>query len=247
MSDTHLKRKLIRLAYQKPALRPHLLPLVKDARADDLKRLVKKLREIVNGQIELLQKLRSRVVELGGRHTQFDADPVLDEIDDITKKSWIFDSSLGDIVKLLEKAETQLSKLAVDWGKLKEVDLGQWLVWLSVALTAIVPAVITIYSKSDELVRYLLNKPLSEDAQQDVLDLIKASEGIHKIPMAINKAVSEVLVALGRQKDLQGFQEMEKAFKKVHKLSAPGSSLQRSMSSIVKMLGDEAKRLGRPR
>lgn len=250
-SDKSLKQKLVRLAYHNPALRPHLLPLLKEAKADDLKVSVQQLREVINGQIELLQQLRNRVMALGAKHSQFDADGVAAYIDASTQKSWIFLSSLGDIIKILGRVETQLRKQAVDWEgmkeRLKSVSWIDWLKTISGILTVAVPAIIAIYQHSDTLIRYILNKPLSEDAQQDIQDLIEASEEIIKIPTAVNKAVSDVLSELGKNRDLKGFAEIEKGFRKIDQLSAPGSKLDRSMQLILTALSDEAKRMGRPR
>jgi len=53
MSDRHLRSRLIRLAHDKPELRPHLLPLIKGAAEDDVK-----LEVTLEGSPELIQRMK---------------------------------------------------------------------------------------------------------------------------------------------------------------------------------------------
>lgn len=252
MKSNQLRKKLIRLAHAQPQLREDLLPLIKaSSTSSDLKKVVKKLRGVLTGQVELLQSLGRKVIALEGLHPNLDLGAVSSEIQAATKGSWVFKRTLGDMIKLLEKAETQLGRVGAYQFE-KEVRVERDWVGILMNLSNIlwigIPLVITLFSQSAKLVRYISNKPLSVDAQQDLLDLMKASESIGKIPLAVNKAVSKVLTTLRGQDNLPpSLLALEPLFKRISKLSAPGSPMQRSMDNILVLLGKEAKRMGPPR
>jgi len=127
MSDRHLRRKLIRLAHERPELRDDLLPLLKGAPRTAAvhldKRLVKNAQRDVEQELEVLQSIKqhyrlwelaheraSKALKALGNSIE-DHDEVFDELgSDFANAAWYgldvrdFHMAMGNAMEELDKS-----------------------------------------------------------------------------------------------------------------------------------------------